>query len=53
MVDLDQFSQATQANKLIDVLNGASTLLGQRPMSEDDFEAEFPDIFITPVAIYR
>lgn len=53
IVDLSHFNQATQANQLIDVLNGASTLLGQKQISETDFQAEFPEIFIIPIAIYR
>lgn len=53
IVDLSMFNQASQVDKLLEALNGFSTLTGQNPISETDLEAKFPDVFITPVAIYQ
>lgn len=53
IVDLSMFNQASQVDKLLDVLNGINTLTGQNPISETDLEAKHPDIFIVPVAIYQ
>jgi len=53
IVDLTMFNQASQVDKLLDLLNGINTLTGQKPISETDLEAKHPDIFITPVAIYQ
>jgi hypothetical protein len=53
IVDLTMFNQASQVGKLLDVLNGFNTLTGQSPISETDLEAKYPDIFITPVALYQ
>lgn len=53
IVDLSMFNQASQVDKLLETLNGFNTLAGQSPISETDLEAKYPDIFITPVAIYQ
>jgi hypothetical protein len=53
IVDLTMFNQASQVGKLLEVLNGFNTLTGQSPISETDLEAKYPDIFITPVALYQ
>ncbi|MFZ6020412.1 MAG: DUF6414 family protein [Chloroflexota bacterium] len=53
IVDLSMFNQASQVDKLLEVLNGFNTLTGQSPISETDLEAKHPDIFIVPVAIYQ
>lgn len=53
IVDLSMFNQASQVDKLLEALNGFSALTGQNPISETDLEAKFPDVFITPVAIYQ
>jgi hypothetical protein len=53
IVDITQFNEASQAEKLIDMLNGFNTITGQKPISESDLRAQYPDIFVTPVAIYR
>lgn len=53
IVDLSMFNQASQVDKLLEVLNGFNSLTGQNPISETDLEAKFPDVFITPVAIYQ
>jgi len=53
IVDLSMFNQASQVDKLLDALNAFNTLSGQSPISETDLEAKYPDVFITPVAIYQ
>jgi len=53
IVDLSMFNQVSQVDKLLEALNGFNTLTGQSPISETDLEAKFPDVFITPVAIYQ
>jgi hypothetical protein len=53
IVDIDQFNQASEAEKLIDMLNSFNAVIGQKPISENDLQAKYPDIFITPVAVYR
>ena len=53
IVDLAQFNQAAEAQKLIKMLNDFSALIGQKQITEDDLQAQYPDIFVTPVAIYR
>ncbi len=53
IVDLSMFNQASQVDKLLDALNAFNTLSGQSPISETDLEAKYPDVFITPVALYQ
>jgi hypothetical protein len=53
IVDLSNFNQTTQANQLITDLNGFNAVMRQKPLSENDFEVEYPDIIISPIAIYR
>jgi hypothetical protein len=53
IVDLSKFNQNTQATQLIEALNGFSSVIGQKQISEDDLQAQFPDILVTPIAIYR
>jgi hypothetical protein len=52
IVDLEQFSQNNQANQLLGMLNGLSTITG-RQISEEELQAQPPDFFITPLAIYQ
>jgi hypothetical protein len=53
IVDLSQFNQPSDVNKLLDALNGLSPIIGQKTISETDLQAQYPDIFITPTAIFR
>jgi hypothetical protein len=53
IVDLAMFNQSAQANQLLTMLNGFNALTGQKPLSENDFQVQHPDIFISPIAIYR
>lgn len=53
IVDLSMFNQASQVDTLLEALNAFNTLSGQSPISETDLEAKYPDVFITPVAIYQ
>lgn len=53
IVDLSMFNQISQVDKLLEALNGINALTGQNPISETELEAKFPDVFITPVAIYQ
>lgn len=53
IVDFSNFDQALQADKLLDVLNGVGSSIGQKAISEDDFQADYPDIFVTPIGLYR
>jgi hypothetical protein len=53
IVDLGMFNQASQMGKLLDVLNSFNALVGKSPIRETDLEAQCPDIFVTPVAIYQ
>jgi len=53
IVDFSQFGQSSGVDKLLDALNGLSSVFGQKEIIESDLQAQFPDIFITPVGIYR
>lgn len=53
IVDLSQFNQPADINKLLDALNTLGPLIGQNQISETDLQAQFPDFFVTPIAIYR
>lgn len=53
IIDFSLFDQSSQAGKLLEVLNGVSLNMGRRQISEGDLQANFPDIIITPLAIYR
>jgi hypothetical protein len=53
IVDLSQFNQPSDVNKLLDALNALGPLIGQKQISEEDLQAHYPDIFVAPIAIYR
>jgi hypothetical protein len=53
IVDLSNFNQPADMNKLLEALNGLNPLIGQKEIKEKDLQAEYPDIFVTPIAIYR
>lgn len=53
IVDFSQFSQTSDMNKLLDALSGLGPLIGQTEIKETDLQAQYPDIFVTPIAIYR
>lgn len=53
IVDFSQFSQASDIDKLLDALNALGPLIGQARINETDLQAQHPDIFVTPIAIYR
>jgi hypothetical protein len=52
VVDLDQFSQSNQANQLLEMLNGLNAITG-REISEEELQAQSPDFFVSPLAIYQ
>lgn len=53
IVDFSQFDQAAGVDKLLDALNGISSIIGQKKIEESDLQAQYPDVFISPVGIYR
>ena len=53
IVDFSQFDQAAGVDKLLDALNGLSSIIGQKEIEESDLQAQYPDIFISPIGIYR
>jgi hypothetical protein len=53
IVDLSQFNQPSNVSKLLDALNALGPLIGQRQISETDLQAQYPDVFVAPIAIYR
>ncbi len=53
LVDLTQFGQVEATANLLDIVNSASALTGQRPISETNLQANYPDFFVTPIAVYR
>lgn len=53
IVDLSQFNQPSDVNKLLDALNALGPLIGQKQISEKDLQAQYPDVFVAPIAIYR
>lgn len=53
IVDFSQFSQSAGVSELLDVLNSFSVVIGQKEIVESDLQAQYPDLFITPVGIYR
>jgi hypothetical protein len=53
VVDLSLFNQTAQANQLLTALNGFNTITRQKPLSESDFQAQHPDIIVTPIAVYQ
>lgn len=53
IVDLSRFNQPGEVNNLLDALNALGPFIGQKEISEEDLQARFPDVFVTPIAIYR
>jgi hypothetical protein len=53
IVDFSQFNQPGNIVKLLEALNALGPLIGQKAISETDLQAQYPDVFVTPVAIYR
>jgi hypothetical protein len=53
IVDFSMFNQASQVDKLLVVLNSFNQISGQTPISETDLVAKYPDVFVTPVALYQ
>ena len=53
MVDFSGMSEAFDMDKLIGLLNTLAPFTGQRPLTEKDLQANYPGMFITPVAVYR
>lgn len=53
IVDFSQFNQSAGVGELLDVLNSFSLVIGQKEIVESDLQAQYPDLFITPVGIYR
>jgi hypothetical protein len=53
IVDLSLFNQASEVDKLLQALNAFGVMIGQPAISEMDLQAAHPDIFVTPVAIFR
>jgi hypothetical protein len=53
MVDFSRMSAALDMEKLIELLNTLAPFIGQRPLTDEDLQANYPGMFITPVAVYR
>ncbi len=53
IVDFSRFNQTTGVAQLLDVLNGLTSLTGQKEIEESDLQSQYPDIFVSPIAIYR
>jgi len=53
LVDFSSFDKTTGVDKLLKALATLSPLIGHREITEADLEAVYPDIFVTPVAMYR
>ena len=53
IVDLSQFNRPGDVNKLLDALNALGPLIGQKQISQTDLQAQYPDVFVSPIAIYR
>lgn len=53
IVDFSQFSQTTDVGGLLAALNALGPVIGQKAISEKDLQAQYPDIFVAPIAIYR
>jgi hypothetical protein len=53
IVDLSQFSQPADINKLLDALNAMGPFIGQKQIGQTDLQAQYPDFFVTPIAVYR
>jgi len=53
IVDLTNFNQPGNIDKLFNALNALSPMIGQKEITEKDLQANYPDVFITPIAIYR
>ncbi|NJO83151.1 MAG: hypothetical protein HC828_10235 [Blastochloris sp.] len=53
IVDLGNFNQKDNTDKLLNALNAFNVLFRGKNLSENDFEVKHPDIIITPIAIYR
>lgn len=51
LVDLSKFGDQNTAETLLAALN--SIPMGLKPLTEEDLQAKYPDIFIRPIAIYR
>jgi hypothetical protein len=53
IVDFANFNQPNNMDKLFEALNTLSPMIGQKDINEKDLQANYPDIFITPIAIFR
>jgi len=53
IVDLSQFGQSDDVNKLLTALNAFGPLIGQQEISATDLQAQYPDVFVTPIAVFR
>jgi hypothetical protein len=53
IVDFSRFNQPGGINKLLEALNALGPLIGQKEIKETDLQAQYPDVFVTPIAIYR
>ncbi len=53
LVDFSSFDQTAGVDKLLQALAALSPMIGQRVITETDLQARHPDVFVTPVAMYR
>ena len=53
IVDFSRFGQTADMTKLLDALSALGPLIGQTRISEEDLQAQYPDVFVTPLAMYR
>lgn len=53
LVDFSAFSGTAQVMPLLEALNKLGPLLKQRPILESDLEARYPDLFVSPIAVFR
>jgi hypothetical protein len=52
-IEAQQNASGTSATQLLNMLNSFNTMTKQQAISENDLQAKYPDIFVTPIAIYR
>jgi hypothetical protein len=53
IVNFLQVNQAVPTNQLLTMINSFNATFGQKQIREEDLQLQHPDIFITPIALYR
>lgn len=53
IVDFSQFGQTGEMVNMLEALSNLGPIIGHTQIKEEDLQAQYPDLFVTPIAIYR